>query len=118
MKRCPRCETTYDAGDWVCPACGFAPSLVEGFPVLAPELAQGGAGFKPEAFAELADLDAGSFWFRARNRLIVWALLRYFPYMQRYLEIGCGTGYVLVGVAKAYPQAGVTGSEVFSIALP
>lgn len=118
MKRCPRCRITYDAVDWTCPACGFAPSLVEGFPVLAPELAQGGAGFKSEAFAELADLEAGSFWFRARNRLIIWALQRYFPQMQRYMEIGCGTGYVLAGVAKAYPQAKLTGSEVFSVGLP
>lgn len=118
MKRCPRCATAYDTVDWSCPSCGFAPSRVEGFPALAPDLAQGGAGFKPEAFAKLAALEAGNFWFRARNRLIVWALRRHFPNMQRYLEIGCGTGYVLAGVAKAYPQARLTGSEVFSVSLP
>jgi SAM-dependent methyltransferase len=118
MKRCPRCATAYDTVDWSCSSCGFAPSLVEGFPALAPDLAQGGAGFKPEAFAELAALEAGNFWFRARNRLIVWALRRHFPNMQRYLEIGCGTGYVLAGVAEAYPQARLTGSEVFSVSLP
>jgi len=38
--------------------------------------------------------------------------------MRRYLEIGCGTGYVLNGVAQAYPQAILTGSEVFSVGLP
>ncbi len=85
---------------------------------MAPELATGGAGFKPEAFDELAALEAGNFWFRARNKLIVWALGRHFPRIRRYLEIGCGTGFVLAGVAQAYPQASLTGSEVFSVGLP
>lgn len=85
---------------------------------MAPALAHGGAGFQPEAFAELAALEASNFWFRARNHLIVWALRRHFPQMRRYLEIGCGTGYVLAGVAQAYPQATLTGSEVFSVGLP
>lgn len=85
---------------------------------MAPELAHGGAGFQPEAFAELVALEAGNFWFRARNRLIIWALRRHFPQIKRYLEIGCGTGFVLSGVAQAYPQALLTGSEVFSVGLP
>jgi SAM-dependent methyltransferase len=85
---------------------------------MAPDLAQGGAGFHPEDFAKLAAVEADSFWFRARNRLIVWALRRYFPSMRRYLEIGCGTGYVLAGIAAAYPQAKVTGSEIFCVGLP
>ncbi len=118
MKLCPRCAAAYDTVNWTCPACGFTPSRMEGFPALAPELARGGAGFQPEAFAELAALEAGNFWFRACNRLIVWALRRHFPHMQRYLEIGCGTGYVLAGVAQAYPQTELTGSEVFSVGLP
>lgn len=37
--------------------------------------------------------------------------------MQRYLEIGCGTGYVLAGVAQAYPAATLVGSEIFSVGL-
>lgn len=118
MRRCLLCTATHDAADWRCPQCGIAPELVDSFPVLAPELAQGGAGFQPQAFAELAAVEADSFWFRARNRLIVWALRRHFPDMQRYLEIGCGTGYVLAGVADAYPHATITGSEVFSVGLP
>ncbi|ADC62722.1 class I SAM-dependent methyltransferase [Allochromatium vinosum] len=118
MKCCPLCETAYARMDWHCPACDFEPLLESGIPILAPELAQGGAGFHAEAFAELADLEAENFWFRARNYLIVWALRRHFPRMRRYLEIGCGTGYVLAGVAEAYPQADIAGSEVFSVGLP
>lgn len=118
MKRCPRCETAYASMDWHCPACNFKPLQESEIPILAPDLAQGGAGFRAEAFAELAALEAENFWFRARNRLIVWALHRHFPSMRRYLEIGCGTGYVLAGVADVYPQAEITGSEVFSVGLP
>lgn len=103
--------------DWACPHCNYTPDRIGGLPALAPELAQAGAGFHPADFAKLAALEAGNFWFRARNRLIVWALCRHFPVIHRYLEIGCGTGYVLAGVAAAYPHARITGSEVFSSGL-
>lgn len=118
MKRCPLCHADFVASDWKCPSCAYLPSSVDGFAILAPELAQGGAGFPPEVFEQLALLEAHNFWFRARNSLIVWALQRHFPNMRRYLEIGCGTGYVLAGVAQAYPAATLVGSEVFSAGLP
>ena len=118
MKRCLRCSAVYAGDSWKCPDCGHAPGLVAGFPALAPELAHGGAGYEPDAFAELADLEANNFWFRARNRLVIGALRRHFPHMRRYLEIGCGTGYVLAGVAQGFPDASITGSEVFSVGLP
>ena len=118
MKSCPQCQTDFVTKGWQCPACAYLPSSVDGFAVLAPALAEGGAGFRPEAFAQLAALEAQNFWFRARNKLIVWALKRHFPNMQRYLEIGCGTGYVLAGVEQAYPAATLVGSEIFSVGLP
>jgi len=118
MKRCPACEHLFEARDWRCPACAKEPTRIQGFVALTPELARGGAGFPPEAFEKLAALEAQNFWFRARNRLIIWALTRHFPAMQRYLEIGCGTGYVLAGVAQAFPGAQLVGSEVFSAGLP
>lgn len=118
MKRCPHCASTYTSMDWACPACGFVPSQMDGFTTLAPKLAHAGAGYRPEAYAELATLEAGNFWFRARNELITWAMQRHFPNVQRYLEIGCGTGFVLTSVAQVYPQARVTGSEIFSTGLP
>lgn len=118
MKHCARCQTEFVAADWLCPACAYLPASVDGFPLLAPALAEGGAGFPPGAFEQLAALEAQNFWFRSRNKLIVWALKRHFPAMQRYLEIGCGTGYVLGGVAQAYPAATLVGSEIFRVGLP
>ncbi len=118
MKLCPNCQTSFEATHWTCPACAYSPVSVDSFPLLAPALAEGGAGFPPGAFEQLAVLEAQNFWFRARNQLIVWVLQRHFPALQRYLEIGCGTGYVLAGVAQAYPAASLVGSEIFSAGLP
>ena len=118
MKSCQKCKGNFVTSNWSCQTCGYLPSTVNGFIVLAPELAKEGAGFRPEAFEQLASLEAQNFWFGARNRLIIWTLKRYFPNMQRYMEIGCGTGYVLAGVAEAFPKATLVGSEVFSVGLP
>ncbi len=67
--------------------------------------------FPSEAFAQLANLEASHFWFRARARLICWALGRYFPEAKNFLEIGCGTGFVLSEIGKAFPQIFLTGSD-------
>ena len=112
MRLCPRCGAAHQAENWLCPACGFEPPRIGGFPAFAPELAHAEVGYDPAHFAELARLEAGNFWFRARNRLIVWALARYFPRARRVLEAGCGTGYVLSGITAAFPGLELTGSEV------
>lgn len=92
--------------------------MADGIAIHAPELKDAGAGFRPEAFEQLAAAEARNFWFRARNRLITWALGRALPEVDRYLEIGCGTGFVLAAIASAYPRASLVGSEVFSAGLP
>ena len=118
MKVCAACSASFVSSDWKCTHCGHFPASVNGFVALAPELAEAGAGFRPEAFEQLASLESQNFWFGARNRLIIWMLEKYFPTLQRYMEIGCGTGYVLAGVAEAFPNAKLVGSEVFSVGLP
>jgi len=87
--------------------------LIEGFKAWALEFSHAGGGFKEESFSHLAALEASNFWFRARNKLIAWALQEYFPGMGSFLEVGCGTGYVLSGVASNFPQARLVGSEIF-----
>ncbi|WP_312707838.1 class I SAM-dependent methyltransferase [Stenotrophomonas sp.] len=118
MKRCIQCSVAYTATDWACPGCSFAPPIIDGWPAFASESAISTSGFRPEAFAELAALEVGNFWFQARNQLIVWALKRHFPELRSFLEIGCGTGFVLEGIAQAFPQAKMAGSEILSAGLP
>lgn len=69
------------------------------------------SGFKPHYFKELAKLEAGNFWFRARNQLILWALHKYHPELKSFLEIGCGTGFVISGISEQFPDAKLFGSE-------
>ncbi len=74
---------------------------------------QRAAGFPPEAFGYLVEAEEGSFWFQARNRLIVWATKKYFPSATTFLEVGCGTGYVLKGLAESVPSLKLAGCELF-----
>lgn len=70
------------------------------------------SGSRTPDFAELARSEADFFWFRARNRLIIWAVGKYCPALSSFLEIGCGTGYVLSGLSAAFPGAKLYGSEM------
>ena len=88
-----------------------------GFAAYAPALAQKGGGFKAAYFDDLVRLEEGHFWFRTRNRLITWALGKYCPEFRSFIEIGCGTGYVLSGIAGAFPGSQLHGSEIFTAGL-
>jgi SAM-dependent methyltransferase len=111
LRLCLRCQCAFEGPGWRCPQCGAQPGRIDGFPAFAPELARGAEGYDPLQFQELARLEAGNSWFQARNRLILWALDRYFPSARSLLEVGCGTGFVLSGVAEAQPTVRLTGSE-------
>lgn len=74
-------------------------------------------GFDPTFFDLLAPVEPRSFWFRARNRLIVSVLRRHFPDARSLLEVGCGTGFVLSGLREAFPHLRLVGSELFPEAL-
>jgi hypothetical protein len=101
MRICLKCNQLFASDCWHCPVCDWRSQSIRGFPALAPEFALGVGGFKPEYFAELACLEANSFWFRSRSRLIIWAIQHYFSKIESFFEVGCGTGFVLSGIAAA-----------------
>lgn len=74
-------------------------------------------GFRPSYFEDLAQLEEGNFWFRARNKLILWAIEHYVRGFHSFLEIGCGTGYVLSGISQEYTDADLYGSEILTAGL-
>ena len=117
MIRCPSCKRLHGSESPTCEHCGYHPQIVNSRPAWAPELAFQNEGFKPEYFGELARLEAGNFWFRSRNALLTWAIRRYFGSPRSFLEVGCGTGYVLSSIAAAHPDARMVGSEVFNAGL-
>lgn len=69
------------------------------------------------AFERLLTAEEGSFWFRARRRLLVATLDRHFPHAASFLEVGCGNGHVLAGVAAAHPHMRVAGSDLSAAGL-
>jgi SAM-dependent methyltransferase len=74
--------------------------------------------FPEKSFAKLAEVEVGHFWFEERNSLISWAMKEYAPNCRSFLEVGCGTGFVLRGIAEDFPQASMTAVEYYKAALP
>jgi len=114
MKVCLSCKRRFKADDFHCPGCGHSPELHNGYLAFAPNLAVVSGSFKPSLFALLAEVETGNFWFESRNRLLIWALHRYFSNANNFLEIGCGTGFVLSGIQREFPELAISGSDIFS----
>ncbi len=114
MKKCLACHAAHDSSRRDCPICGAAPALIAGFDAYAPDLAHDSEGFKAHFFAELAQLEEKNFWFVVRNQIILWALKTYAPNINSFLEVGCGTGFVLAGINKEISsKIRLSGSEIF-----
>jgi SAM-dependent methyltransferase len=69
-------------------------------------------GYDAALFDQLAEVEDKSFWFRARNRLICGLVGEVSRPGERFLEIGCGTGFVLRALARTN-QLEVVGTELF-----
>ena len=73
--------------------------------------------FPRSAFDYLADAESRHWWFQARNRVIIWLLRSKVAGISDFLEVGCGTGFVISGIAKAFPSLDLQASEYFDDAL-
>jgi SAM-dependent methyltransferase len=109
VRVCLACSARFDSEDWTCPDCGSAPAR-NGF--LRFTGADGELdGFPDESFDHLPEQEERSFWFRSRNRLIDWALRKYFPEAGSFFELGCGTGVVLAALQSSRPELELAGGE-------
>lgn len=70
--------------------------------------------FPPSSFETLAMLESDNWWFRSRNRIILWALETKIKSFKSLLEVGCGTGFVLKGIHDKYPTASLFAVEYYS----
>ncbi len=80
--------------------------------MFAPDLANTVSGFDPNVFDELAEMEAGYFWFVTRGELIKGLATKFFPEARRFLEVGCGTGAVLREFASMKQWQRLVGSEL------
>jgi SAM-dependent methyltransferase len=64
-------------------------------------------------YVELAAAEGENWWFKSRNRLPIWVSQRKVDNFKDYLEVGCGTGFVLAGIRKAFPQARLGAMEFY-----
>ena len=69
--------------------------------------------FPPSSFDKLAEMESGHWWFRSRNRILLWVLKKYVVRFENFMEVGCGTGFVIQAVQEHYPQAVLRGSDYF-----
>jgi SAM-dependent methyltransferase len=74
----------------------------------------GQGNYEDALFALLEGLEPQSFWFRSRNELIVWAVRRYLGDAASFLEIGCGTGFVLAAIHERVPKLQIMGAELYA----
>ncbi|MDD2774714.1 MAG: methyltransferase domain-containing protein [Gallionella sp.] len=114
MKFCLACQHPFTEPHWTCPSCGAVPTQREGFNAFAPDLAAQNDGFNPDTFKRYAAVEAGHFWFVGRNQVLRDRMLRHFPQARHILEIGCGTGFVLANTRRTYPDAQLSGSDIFT----
>jgi SAM-dependent methyltransferase len=117
MLICPYCSAELENLDMACKSCRFIPQTIDGFVAWSPDLMNQELGFPAQSFPVLARIEAEHFWFRARNALILWALKKYFPGFKSLFEVGCGTSFVLSGIAQAFPGARLVGVELFTAGL-
>jgi SAM-dependent methyltransferase len=82
---------------WQCPECQAEAKMKDGIACFS---AQGMGEEYSEFFQKVQPVEETYFWYRGRRDIIAYFMKRYLPARGRYLEIGCGTGFVAELFAK------------------
>ena len=70
--------------------------------------------YPKSAFNFLYKLESNHWWFKARNLLILHIMRTHVFPISNFLEVGCGTGFVISAIAKNFPNLQLEASEYFS----
>lgn len=89
--------------------------LIDDFVCYAPSLLGDSSHFPKENFKEIYEVEKGHFWFESRNKVIIHFMNKYLTSFNKpkVLEVGCGTGFVLEGIAKVSPSYILSGTELY-----
>lgn len=117
MKLCIQCSKPFESAEWQCPHCHYTPVSNADYLVLKAYDPSQDNGFNPQLFDGLYHLEADNFWFTSRNGMIIQTMRTSFPQTASFLEIGCGTGFVLSAIQDAFPDWAIAGGEYFAEAL-
>lgn len=114
MRICFECAAPLDeSAAWACPACGRRPAEIGGFPFFgASEHPESPAEYDGPMYDRMVKMEARSFYFQARRKMVMWLLRRHFPDMTRYLDFGCGTGFLFESVRRARPGLEAWGCDL------
>jgi SAM-dependent methyltransferase len=87
--------------------------VIDGIRCFAPRLAESCQDYPAEIYSALVRIEEEHFWFRSRNAVIRQLVTKYLSGggVRHFLEIGCGTGYVLKMLA-AIPRLKCIGAEI------
>lgn len=113
MKICSNCYKSFEQIDWHCPNCGFVPENNKGVWVVINKEFPDEESYPINAFKELVEREEKHFWFKYRNQIIQWGIQKYFSNILNFMEIGCGTGFVLKGLRAKFPDLALYGSDLF-----
>jgi SAM-dependent methyltransferase len=108
---CGGCGSRLEPGEWACVRCRREAAGADYLRMLDASTLP--TGYDASLFETLAALEPTSFWFRGRNKVILWAIDRWFPNARSFLEVGCGTGYVLSALLASRPDLEAVGAELF-----
>lgn len=107
------CKHSFCLPSWECANCKEMPLKIDELFSVVPAGRLTQDGFEAHFFEELAKSEERSFWFLARNKLINWAIKKYADRSRDFLEIGCGTGFVLKSISENFENMNIYGSELF-----
>lgn len=85
---------------------------IDGFDCYSPELAMKNDGFDPGSVELLFKVENKSFWFVNRNEIIT-HLLKKYDVKANFLEVGCGSAYVINHLSLNIQNVKFTGSEIY-----
>jgi SAM-dependent methyltransferase len=108
MRFCPSCGVVLPGVEWACTRCSWRATVIDGIAQLIPPAEPASARLHAPAPAVA---DPGHFWFVGRNELILWAIATHAPGARTFLEVGCGTGYVLRALESVRPDLSLTGTD-------